>query len=119
MALSSAGYQTTSPQPGTASAPGSYIPVTGAYATYGGATQYTNGTLFLTYYSTGTIWFINAVINNGSAPLYNGGTGGTTTNMPLTGWGVNGGTAPAPTFTTISGSAPAAAPRLQPRVVVF
>ena len=120
MALNAAGYTVSGA--GDSVANGNYVPVTGAYATNQGATQYTNGTYFLAY-SGGGYWFIESsavYINSGGFFLYNVAGASSTTNMPITGWGVSYyGTAPAPTFTTISGAAPASAPRLQPRVVVF
>ena len=103
MALSTTGY--TASGAGTTAANGDYVPVTGANATYNGATQYTNGTDFLVYNGSGT-WFITGTPNIGSAPFYNSGAGGSTTNMPLTGWVLTSGSsysAPAPTFAVYSG----------------
>ena len=120
MALSPAGYQTTGTQPGTASAQGNYAPCAAPYATWNGATQYTNGSLFLTFNAGNSLWGIYFVANlNGGPQPYYYVSGGSVTNLPLTGWSIANGAAPAPTFTTISGAAPASAPRLQPRVVVF
>ena len=103
MALSTTGYYTTGTQPGTVAAQGNYIPVTGIYATYSGATQYTNGVDFLSFYSgnaSGGSWGVMTTPTGGgltySAP-------GTPTSFPLTGWGVYpGNTAPAPTFAVIA-----------------
>ena len=116
MALSTTGYNAAGA--GTAAANGNYAPCAAPNATFNGATQYTNGTYFLKLGGNG-YWVVNDTASIGGVNLYTGGNGGSTTSFSLTGWGVNDGTAPAPTFTTISGAAPASAPRLQPRVVVF
>ena len=126
MALNPAGYQTMGTPPGTASAIGNYVPATGANATAGGTTQYTNGTDFATY--TSSVGWIISLSPNLTSPgantyYYNtqapNGAVNNATNFPLTFWALGNGAAPAPTFTTTGGSAPATAPRLQPRVVVF
>ena len=117
MALNAAGY--TAAGAGTTAANGNYVPVTGAYAAFNGATQYFNGTYYLGYYFG---WNISTDPNHsGGFSLYSDGGSGTTTSFLLTGWIApsSGGTAPAPTFSPIGGAAPAAAPRLQPRVVIF
>ena len=100
--LSATGYYTTGTQPGTVAAQGNYIPATGVYTTWNGATQYTNGTDFLTY-AGGTAWQLNAGGNGtGGAILYSASSGSVST-MPLTGWTTGaGGTAPAPTFAVIA-----------------
>ena len=116
MALNAAGY--TAAGAGTAAANGNYVPATGASATLNGATQYTNGTYTLNYSPTGPNGPMWEVASSGSL-VYYVATGSTPTNMPLTGWGSPGGPGPFPTFTAISGSAPASAPRLQPRVIIF
>ena len=102
MALSAVGY--TASGAGTTAANGNYVPVTGANATFNGATQYTNGTDFLAFVTTpgAPYWGVNAVVNavyNLSQILYNV-SGGSTTSIPLTGWvlATGPGTAPAPTF---------------------
>ena len=110
MALNPAGYQTVNPQPGAVSAQGSFVPVTGANATYGGATQYSNGTAFLTFYN-GT-WFLGPTANASGTPSYS--ASGTTTSFPLTGWNTASGPSPAPTFTAISGGASASVRRRPP-----
>ena len=110
MALSTTGY--TASGAGDPAANGNYVPVTGANASLNGATQYTNGTDFLAYNvgGGGPFWGISAVVNQ----VYNAtfiytvtNATATTTNVPLTGWAVGAGTAPAPTLTVISGGATA------------
>ena len=97
MALSTTGY--TASGAGTAAANGNYVPVVGAYATYNGVTQYTNGTYFLAWSTA--VWTIDATVNIGSSPNYT--ASGTATSFPLSGWVVNASTAPAPTFAAMSG----------------
>ena len=96
---------------GTTAANGNYVPVTGANATFNSATQYTNGTQFLAFITTpgAPYWGISALVNQvyTGTILYANTTGASTTNLPLTGWAVGAGTAPAPTLTVISGGATA------------
>ena len=99
MALSTVGY--TASGAGTAAANGNYVPVVGAYATYNGATQYTNGTAFLALGTGANTWNVFPFANAVGAPAYVGG--GTSTTFPLSGWGVGGSTAPPPTFADMSG----------------
>ena len=113
MALSTTGYQTISPQPGTSNASGSYIPCTTPYTVYSGVTQYTNGIDFLAFYA-GATWGVFTAPNAGTTPSYS--APGTGTSFPLTGWSTVSGFAPAPTFGTIGG---AVVSSIQPRVVIF
>ena len=99
-AISTTTAYTTS-NAGTAAANGNYVPVTGTGATYNGATQYTNGTEFLTFQSSGPAWAIQTTVSSTSIPQYSVSTGATVTNIPLTGWVFAQGTAPAPTFTAV------------------
>ena len=83
---------------GTSAANGTYSPATGANATYGGITQYTNGVEFATYTSVGGAqWVICTGANTVGTYLYT--VAGTATAFPLTGWIVSFGTSYAPTFT--------------------
>ena len=94
MALSAVGY--TASGASITAANGNYIPLTGANATCGGVTQYSNGVDFLSYAGSNQ-WYISASVNAISSPLYAISTG-SPTNVPLTGWNVVSGTAPAPTL---------------------
>ena len=98
MALSTTGY--TASGAGTTADNGNYVPVVGAYATYNGATQYTNGTYFLAF-GVGGYWYMNSAVNAGGTALYDV-SGGSATTCPLTGWSTASGTAPAPTFADMS-----------------
>lgn len=97
---------------GVSSANGSYVPVTGANATYYSQTQYTNGADYLLYNGSG-YWLIS------QQPSYSGGSSGTNSSsilyyspqngasMSLSGWSAGGGgVAPAPTFAAQSSSLP-------------
>ena len=124
MALSTTGY--TAAGAGITAANGNYVPVTGANATNQGAQQYFNGTNYLSFCTSpgGPLWQITTTLNanyNSAGASYSVTTSANTTNMPLTGWVISyvSIAAPAPTFSPIGGAAPASAPRLQPRVVVF
>lgn len=118
MALNSTGY--VSSGAGTAAANGTYTPITGTNALNFGAQQYTNGTDFLAYATTpgAPVWLISATVNPTyqTASLYSvTATAGTT--MPLTGWTVTGGVAPAPTFANAPGGA-VTPPTATPAIVI-
>ncbi len=104
MALNAAGYQTTGTPPGTSAATGSYLPLTGTNASFDGATQFSNGTVFLAYSSRLGVWSITTGVNGAdgsSATLYSSPACASSV-MPLSGWTVSNGTAPAPTFAAIT-----------------
>ena len=88
---------------GDPTANGTYIPVTGANAQYGGATQFTNGTDFLAFSSLNK-WAITTAANVTGALSYTSPTA-TVTNIPLTGWATSAGTAPVPTLAAGSSAA--------------
>jgi len=81
---------------GIAAINGNYLPVTGANATFNGATQFNYGGFFLYYTTANTQWNIAPTPNGGGSPYYVVTTTGPTV-MPLTGWGGTG-TAPFPTL---------------------
>lgn len=114
MALNAAGY--TAAGAGTTAANGNYVPVTGAYATAGGATQYTNGTDFLSFNGSST-WGLFTVAGAGGVPLYT--AAGSTTTFPLSGWTAATGGLPAPTFNGIGPTPAASFPRNRTTVVVY
>lgn len=98
MPLSTTGY--TASGAGATAANGNYVPCAAPNATWNGATQYTNGTYFLTYNASISYWGIYFVANliGGPAPYYYV-SGASTTTFPLTGWStVSSSDAPAPTF---------------------
>ncbi len=104
MALNTAGYAANGA--GTVAANGNYPPASSANATYNSTTQFTNGTDFITYTNPAGSgnWELRTAANGGGTLLYtglssNGGNQGA--NFPSS-WSVNGGVAPAPTFTAIA-----------------
>ena len=87
---------------GTGAANGTYSPATGANATYGGATQYYNGTYYICYSGGGIPgWSVSTIPNNNgylqSTILYY--AGGFVSSLPLTGWFTANTGGNAPTFT--------------------
>ena len=114
MPLSTTGY--TASGAGDAAANGNYVPVTGAYATYNGATQYTNGTDFIAFNNSG-YWSLYSAVNVGAIPFYYV-SGGSATTFPLTGWalGGGGGVAPAPTFADMSSGGGGTTARRRPPI---
>lgn len=83
---------------GTTAANGNYAPYSGSTNSY---TQYTNGTYYVVYVSGpgGSAWEVSNTPNaNYMNTFQYTNTGGNSTTFPLTGWTVNGGVAPAPTF---------------------
>ena len=89
---------------GVAAVNGTYTLLSGANGTYNGTNQYSNGTYFLAFLSTGPNWVIQTTVNSNATPQYSV-MGASATNLPLTGWSVVTGTAPAPTVAAGSSSA--------------
>ena len=97
MPLSTIGYAASGA--GTTAANGNYVPVTGANATYGGVTQYTNGPYFLVY---GSNWAVYSAVNAmGALMYYESGSSGPTT-MTVGVLNASGGASPGPTFSVLS-----------------
>ena len=95
--LSTVGY--TASGASNAGVNGNYVPVTGANATFNGATQYTNGPYFLAFSGS---WYVDSAPNAAVLPEYYNG-GGTAATFPLTGWTASASVAPVPTFAAMSG----------------
>ena len=89
---------------GVAAVNGTYTLLTGANGTFNGANQYSNGTYFLAFLTSGPNWTIQTAVNSNATPQYSV-MGASATNLPLTGWTVVTGTAPAPTVAAGSSSA--------------
>ena len=112
MALSTTGY--TASGAGDAAENGNYVPCAAPNATWNGATQYTNGSRFLTFDAGASQWGIYFVANLSSHPYpdyYSPSASATT--FPLSGWTPLS-TAPAPTFAVISGGGGTVATRRPP-----
>ncbi len=114
MALNAAGYQTAGTPPGTSAAAGSYTPCTGANASFQGATQFTNGVDFLAYSQRQAGWVVSSLasttIDSGQGNCLYSAPPSDAATMPLTGWTVSNGAAPAPTFAAIGSSGATLAP---------
>ena len=114
MALSTTGY--TASGAGLSAANGNYVPCAAPNATWNGATQYTNGSRFLTFDASASQWGIYFVANLSSHPYpdyYSPSASATT--FPLSGWTPLS-TAPAPTFVDMSGGGGGTTARRRPPI---